>query len=143
MRKDDKAKKSLDSVLEEFDVYFHECFGSKLPVAFVQDIGWKPPTDVYETEDELIVRIEVGGISEKDMKAVWDGNSLVVSGNRKEQKASGTRVYHKIEITTGPFERRIAIPPRITLDRESLRVVYVDGILEIRTQKAEAGKTSD
>jgi len=138
MGKEKKTEKSLDSVLEEFDVYFHECFGSKLPVAFVQDSGWKPMTDFYETERELVVRMEVGGISERDVNLAWDGNSIVLSGKRKEQKQTESRMYHKIEITTGPFERRVAIPSNITVDRDSLRMDYSGGIIEIRVKKTTA-----
>jgi HSP20 family protein len=141
MGKGNKTEKSLDSVLEDFDVYFHECFGSKLPVAFIQDSGWKPLTDVYETDDEFVVRIEVGGITEEDVNAGWEGNSLVISGRRKEQEQSSTRFYHKIEITTGPFERRVTVPSHVTLDRESFRIVYKGGILEIRAKKIPASGT--
>jgi len=134
MGKEKKLEKSLDLVIEEFDVYFHECFGSKLPVAFIQDSGWKPMTDVYETDSELVVRIEVGGISGRDIDLTWEGNSIVISGTRKEQKKTEPRKYHKIEITTGRFERRIAVPSNITIDRDSLHMEYRGGIIEIRAK---------
>jgi HSP20 family protein len=135
VKREKENEKSFDSVLEEFDVYFHEYLGSRLPVAFVQDLGWKPLTDVYETDDEFVVRIEVAGIAPHDVSAQWLENSLVVRGMRREEEKAGTRVYHKIEITTGPFERRIAVPPPVLLERESLRMVYRHGILEVRVKK--------
>ncbi len=135
VKKADKETRSLDSVLEDFDIYFHECFGSKLPVAFVQDIGWKPLTDVYETDHEFVVRMEVGGISEEDIDIGWEGESLLIRGRRNEEKESGNRLYHKIEITTGPFERRIAVPSHIQLNKGSLRVLYRGGILELHVKK--------
>jgi HSP20 family protein len=135
MTRQKKSEKALDSVLEDFDVYFHECFGSKLPVAFVQDVGWKPLTDVYETEREFVVRIEVGGISQEDVKLGWKGNSLIVRGRRGEEKVTGPKLYHKIEITTGVFERRITMPQHVKIDRQSLRMLYRGGILEIKMKK--------
>jgi HSP20 family protein len=133
-----KDEKSFDSVLGDFNVYFHEYFGSKLPVAFVEDLGWKPPTDVYETDEEFVIRIEVGGIAPHDVATRWGEHSLIVSGKRREEEKAGARTYHNIEITTGPFERRIAIPSPLSLDRESLRMVYRHGILEIRVKKTDS-----
>lgn len=135
MKKEKKDEKSFDSVLEEFDVYFHQYFGTKLPVAFVQDLGWKPLTDVYETDSEFVVRIEVGGITQNDVSAHWEASSLVIRGKRNEEEKAATRTYHNIEITTGPFERRIVVPEKIVLEKESLRMIYRNGILEIRMRK--------
>ena len=136
MTKDDKDKRTFDAVLEEFDMYFHDCFGSKLPVAFIQDIGWKPMTDVFETEQDLVMRIEVGGVSEEEIEATWEGETLLVRGVRGEQKHPGVKVYHKMEITTGPFERRITAPPHLHLQKDSLRMSYKNGIFEIKIRHA-------
>lgn len=138
MNEKKKEKKSFDSMVDEFDVYFREYFGSGLPVAFVQDIGWKPLTDVYETDDSLVVRIELGGISSEDVETGWEENVLVIRGRRREQEPRRKRLYHKIEITTGPFERRIAVPPRVSLDKNSLTMMYRNGILEVTVKKSQS-----
>ncbi len=135
MDEEKKPRKPIDSMIDEFDVYFREYFGSGLPVAFVQDIGWKPLTDVYETDDTFIVRIEIGGIAPEDVETGWEGDVLVIRGNREEQRPRGRRLYHKIEITTGPFERRITVPPRVSLDRNTRTMQYRNGILEVRVKK--------
>ena len=103
--------------------------------SFVRDtIMWRPATDVYETERELVVRMDLAGIRKEDMSVVLETDKLLVRGLRKDTIPPGKKHFHKMEIVVGPFERCIPVPRNC--DREKIEAVYKDGFLEIRLRKA-------
>jgi HSP20 family protein len=97
---------------------------------------WSPPTDVYETEDQYIVRIEVAGMREADFEITFDKGTLIVRGVRTDVPEK--RGYHQMEIHFGKFTSSIAIPGPIDLDNS--KAEYQDGFLMINLPKL---KTTD
>jgi HSP20 family protein len=94
---------------------------------------WQPDVDVFETEDEVIVRVELAGVHSRDLRVGIDGSELCVSGQRAAGEASGVRRLHQMEIASGPFERRLSIP--VGFDRERVTAHLADGILTIQLPK--------
>lgn len=92
---------------------------------------WSPPTDVYETEDKYIIRIEVAGMRESDFEITFDKGNLVVRGVRTDIPEK--RGYHQMEIHFGKFTTSIGIPGAIDLDRSQAE--YQDGFLIISMSK--------
>jgi len=96
---------------------------------------WAPRVDVYETEDELVVKVCAAGIkpSEVDISLSPDGRHLTMRGTRTEdyKEKNVRRRYHQLEVYYGPFERVINLPGDIDIDRERLRATYKDGFLKI------------
>lgn len=86
---------------------------------------WYPPTDVYETDKNIIVRVEVAGMNENDFSIGIHQNILVISGVRRESSTS--RSFHQIEIHFGEFYADIEIP--IPIERENIEASYQDGFL--------------
>jgi HSP20 family protein len=100
---------------------------------------WQPRTDLLETHQELIVKVEIAGVKADKISATLaaDNRTLVISGERTEtdeERGSRVRCY-QLEIYFGPFERHIRLPESVRVDRENIRADYRDGILTVRLLK--------
>lgn len=93
---------------------------------------WQPPTDVYETEEEIIVRIEIAGMDEDDFEIALNGRTLTIRGIR--QDFAEKRAYHQMEIHYGEFFIEMEMPQPIITDR--VQAVYTNGFLHIDLPKA-------
>jgi HSP20 family protein len=98
---------------------------------------WAPPVDVAEEKDNIIVRVEVPGMNEQDLKVAFEDGVLTVSGERQFERKED-RNYHRIERTYGTFSRTFSLPR--TVDQDSIAASYRDGILEITIPKREEAK---
>lgn len=117
---------------DELDVYFNEVAHGR-PVGFVASPKWKPRTDVYETDTELVVHMDIAGMRAEDFSVELDDGILKVSGERSGMRQQGKRHYHAMEVQIGPFERRFRLP--VVVDPASIRATYEHGFLEIRLAK--------
>jgi len=104
--------------------------------ARMSHLGWKPPTDVFETERALVVRMDIAGVNAKEVLLHFDGktNTLSITGKRMDQHPERKTGYHQMEIIYGPFNRRIFVPKPIDVDNVSAK--YENGFLEICLPKA-------
>ena len=115
-------------------------FGSsKPPKVYFRPGVWEPSVDVYETEEELVVLVELAGVGEEDIEVVVDNTALVVRGERKENIPGGKRIYSQMEIPKGPFQKVILLP--VTVNPDQARAVYDRGFLEIILPKVPERKT--
>lgn len=95
----------------------------------------EPPVDVYQTETDVIVLMEIAGIPEEEIALEVDGRTLVISGERKPLQSSGPRrMYSQMEITNGPFRRQLLLP--IEVNAEAAEAIYRNGILEVKLPMA-------
>ena len=92
---------------------------------------YEPPTDLYETLDSVVVRMEVAGLPAEGLEVALsnDGAVLTVSGTRPDPAAGHPRKYYSMEIECGEFARQITIPHPIDMDAVSAS--YSDGFLEV------------
>lgn len=116
---------------DELEVYFNEYVRGS-PVGFVSTSTWRPPADIYETDDTFVVTMDIAGVEPDGFSVTFDAGILTISGERHET-ASGRREYHAMEVKVGPFERRFRFPKRV--DPASLRATYELGFLEVRLAK--------
>jgi HSP20 family protein len=98
---------------------------------------WAPPVDVAEENEKIIVRVEVPGMNEQDLKVSFEDGVLTISGERQFERKED-RNYHRIERTYGTFSRTFSLPR--TVDQDSIAASYRDGILEITIPKREEAK---
>ncbi len=117
---------------DELDVYFNEVAHGR-PVGFVASPKWKPRTDVFETDEELIVHMDIAGMRAEDFSVELDEGILKISGERTAMRQQGKRHYHSMEVQIGPFERRFRLP--VIVDPASIRATYEQGFLEVRLAK--------
>jgi HSP20 family protein len=118
---------------EELEVYFNEMAHGR-PVGFVASPKWKPPTDVYETDDALVVHMEIAGMRAEDFTVEFANGILTIGGERPAAR-EGKRHYHALEVQIGPFERRLRLPTPV--DPSSIQATYEAGFLEVRLHKIE------
>ena len=93
---------------------------------------WQPPTDVFETEDALVVRVEIAGMVETDFTIIIDERFLMIRGVRSE--VAERRAYHQMEIRFGEFGADIELPFTVVVDEIS--AVYSNGFLRVVMPKA-------
>ena len=98
---------------------------------------WRPPTDVYETEEAFVIKVEVAGMREQDFEVAFENNILMISGNRPDLHER--RAYYQMEIRSGEFEVAIEMPAPIKL--ELAVAEYKDGFLMIHLPKANQNQT--
>jgi HSP20 family protein len=121
-------------IADELEVYFNEVAHGR-PIGFVGSLKWKPPTDVYETEDAVVVHMDIAGMRAGDFHVELADGILTISGERLARR-EGKRHYHAMEIQIGPFERRLRIPAPV--DPDSVHASYEAGFLEVRLHKLTA-----
>ncbi len=107
----------------------------RAPVMVSPNVVWRPATDVYETPDSIVVRIDVSGMRRDDFEIIVDGEDVVIRGQRRDPTPPGKKHFHKMEINVGPFERRIRIPGMF--DPHEVSAVYENGFLELKMGKTE------
>jgi len=96
-----------------------------------------PPVDVYEDEQNLILKLEVPGVNEEDLNVSLENDTLLIQGERKFEKEEKEENFHRIERRYGAFTRTFKLPN--TLDSEKVEANYEKGILKIMIgKKAEA-----
>ena len=116
---------------DELEVYFNEVAHGR-PIGFLGSLKWKPPTDVYETADSVVVHMDIAGMRAGDFHVELSDGILTISGERLARR-EGKRHYHAMEIQIGPFERRLRIPAPV--DPDSVQAGYESGFLEVRLRK--------
>jgi HSP20 family protein len=94
---------------------------------------WSPPTDVYETDNEYVVRVEVAGMQENGFDISVEDKFLTISGNRPD--VPERRAYQQMEIRFGKFETIVGLPGPI--DLEASRADYREGFLTVTLPKAK------
>ncbi len=105
----------------------------------VRSSVWSPPTDVYETEDNFIVRVEIAGMSDGDFEVTIESRSLSISGIRPDPV--GRRAYHQMEILSGRFEIEVEITVPVDVDSSSAE--YKDGFLTVSLLKSRSNPIGD
>lgn len=76
---------------------------------------WRPATDVYETRDSIIVRVEIAGMREEDFSISLTGKQLTVRGNRPDIQER--RAYYQMEISFGDFLTEVGLPGPVLSDK--------------------------
>lgn len=89
--------------------------------------AWSPPTDVYETDVSIVVRVEVAGMRDDDFSIQVENNTLIISGVRID--AQERRAYQQMEIRFGEFSTGVELPPGVDTNKADAQ--YKDGFLTV------------
>lgn len=96
---------------------------------------WQPPTDLYETDKDFIVQVEIAGMREAEFAISIEQRTLMISGVRKVP--NNARAYYQLEISSGEFFTAVELPGPII--HEEIDATYSDGFLRIVMPKAIPG----
>ena len=115
--------REFHNIRELLEMLMSEMSPVRQKIPMRPNLGWSPPTDVFETETDFVVTMDI---------AVTDGKILTIRGIRNELSPPGRKQFHKLEIQVGPFQRMIQIP--VPVDQH-IFTDYSNGLLEIRLKK--------
>ena len=100
--------------------------------------NWMPAVDVAEEDNEYVVKIELPGVNKDDVKITLESNILTIRGEKKAEKETKEKNYHRMERSYGSFLRSFNLPT--TVKNDKIDAEYRDGILTITLPKAEEAK---
>jgi HSP20 family protein len=112
---------------EEGQEACYDPFGSH---RFTGRSGWTPNTDILETEDDVIILMDLAGVGKEDFGVTFEDSLLKVSGLRPKKQPPGLIRFHRMEIDYGPFEKLFRVPDDL-VDAEKIQAVHRNGFLEL------------
>lgn len=95
--------------------------------------SWEPNTDIFETNKEVIIRLELANVSRDHISIVVKEGKLHISGYREPIQIENQVYYHQMEIHFGDFRKIIALPE--ILEHSEITAVLHEGILDVRISK--------
>ena len=132
-RREEGTPDSTDHVRSEMLTLLGEPVASQRWVAARQHKVWRPPTDVYETDDCVVVKVEIAGMEDEDFQISLDGKRLIISGIRRDPASK--LGYQQMEILYGHFETDVHLSRAIEEDR--IEATYQNGFLVVRLPKVK------
>ncbi len=99
---------------------------------------WVPAVDIFETDSDLLFKVELAGVDPNDVEVRVEDNTLYLKGHRKLEKDAKGQKYHHVERFFGSFARSFTLPHSV--DSEKVAAEYRDGVLTLTLPKKEAAK---
>jgi len=103
-----------------------------------ESLGWTPACDVFEDDNEVVIRAALAGVEPKDVEIRVENGVLTMKGERKIEKEEQKENYHRVEMAYGSFTRTFALPSSVAPDK-----VHADskhGVLAIHLPKRSEAK---
>jgi HSP20 family protein len=127
--------REVDSLQSEVNRVFDAFFGT---AGGTRSRRWVPAMDLVETEDHLVLRADLPGLSREDVELEIKDGVLTVSGERRADHEEKSEGYYRVERAFGRFSRSLTLPDGI--DADSVAAEFDDGVLEVRIPKPEQRK---
>lgn len=102
---------------------------------------WSPLTDIYETENEFKLQLDLPGVKKDDLKISYSDGELKISGERKYEKEDKDTKYHRIERAFGKYYRSFTLPK--SADADKIKAEFNDGQLKVAIPKREEAKPKE
>ena len=132
--------RDVSEMQNEMNRLFEGYFG-RLAQPAVTERLWAPAVDMHETKDELVLAVELPGLSEKDIRLTVDGDVLTVRGERARAEEATEDGFYRSERWFGKFERSLSLPMPVQADK--ITATYRDGVLTVKLPKVEAVKPKE
>ena len=124
----------LHSLQREFNRLFGTVFDSQTGVA-APARRWVPAVDLVEQDSSYVLRADLPGLSEDDVKIEVSDHVLTVSGERSAQHEERKDGYYRLERSSGSFSRSVRLPQGVQPD--AIEASFANGVLEVRIPKPE------
>lgn len=131
-----RPERNLGRLHEDFDDMISRFFGD-WNAPFARG-GWVPALDVAVKDDAVIVEAELPGLKPEDIDISVQGNTLLITGEKRSEQEENRENYYHVERTWGSFRRSVALPTEVDVDRIEAR--HENGVLTIRMPKSERAK---
>jgi HSP20 family protein len=99
---------------------------------------WCPSMDISETKDSLVVKVEVPGMDQKDIRISLQENLLTITGEKTQEKDEKEERYHRVERSYGAFTRGVRLP--VGVDGSKVLATFKNGLLTVTLPKTPAAK---
>lgn len=123
--------REVQSIQQEMNRLFGSFFDSPSPEVAAR--RWIPAMDLVEGEQGYVLRADLPGLTEKDVKIEVEDRVLTVSGERSSEHEDRREGYHRIERASGSFSRSLTLPEGI--DPAAIEASFQNGVLEVRIPK--------
>jgi HSP20 family protein len=100
--------------------------------------AWAPPVDLAEEKDRILITAELPGFREDEIEIQTENGMLTLRGERKFEKETDGKSYHRVERSYGQFVRSFSLPNNV--DREKIKASFSDGLLKVELPKREDAK---
>lgn len=131
--------RELVDVRDDFDRIVDRLF--KPETDFWEGHTKAPLVDIYEEADSVVVKAEIPGLKKEDVDVSITGDSLTLSGKKKDVKEVKKENFYRKEIREGSFFRTIPLP--CAINRDKVKASYKEGVLEVVLPKAEEEKKKE
>ena len=134
-----KPTRDLFTIREDMNRLF-DSFFSELPERRrgLLEGEWVPSVDVAETDDEIVVTVELPGVKQDDVDITVTDDILILKGKKEEEKEIKKENYHRVERSYGSFQRSISLPTAVRADKA--KATYNNGVLNVTVPKTEEAK---
>ena len=130
-----KPAREMMTLREAMDHLFDDAFTRPLTL---RD-GWSAPAiDMYQTDDEIIVKASLPGVKADEVQINISGEVLTIKGETKQMEEKKEKAWHMREQRWGAFERAVALPTKVVSDKA--KAEFENGILTVTLPKAEEVK---
>ena len=99
---------------------------------------WIPAIDLVEEGEQYVLRADLPGLSEDEVKVEVQDNVLTISGERKSEREERKGGYYRVERASGAFSRSLTLPEGV--DQDAIQAHFDKGVLEVRVPKPEQRK---
>jgi HSP20 family protein len=121
----------LDTLQTDVNRLFDTFFGGRTANGTAR--RWVPAMDLVETDDHLVLRVDLPGLDRDDVKIEIKDGVLTVAGERKAEHEERKDGYHRVERAYGGFARSLSLPQGV--DADQVHAEFEKGVLEVRIPK--------
>jgi HSP20 family protein len=112
----------------------------RVPDEFTPLLEWTPALDVYELNEEIVVKAEIPGIEPKDVQVNLNNQMLTIAGEKKFEKELKDEKFYRMERASGSFARTVNLPTPV--DGSKVTALFKNGILTVTLPKSPVAKGS-
>ncbi len=127
---------NLSALQEQVNRLFDSKFSQNGEISTLS--AWAPSVDIYGTENELVIKADLPGATEKDLDVRVENNMLTIGGERKFEQEVKEENYLRMERSYGSFHRTFSLPN--TVDTQAIQAKYTDGVLTVTLPKRAESK---
>ncbi len=99
------------------------------------EVTHAPRVDLYETDTELVAKVELPGVKKEDVEVEHEDGHFVIRGKTHKDEEVNEEGLYRRERYHGEFQRVVHLP--VEIDEENIKATFEDGVLEVRAPKTE------
>jgi HSP20 family protein len=125
--------REISSIQNEVNRLFNSFFDTPVSASQGAVRRWLPAMDLFEGDDRYVLRADLPGLTQDDVKIELEDNVLTISGERKSEHEERREGYHRVERASGSFARSLTLPEGV--DPAAIEASFERGVLEVRIPK--------